>query len=357
MRARGYRVLGPYRDGKRWRIILAGPGGVSGVRDCQYFASREAAAAMMEALRRNLPGGITVRLALERYKAHLASEGNRGRPCRPQTVALTADQIGKLLELDLEIERLTPEAVEQSYAARVAAVAADTQRNELAVLKTFLRWCAAEGLIRRSPAEGVRPRGERHHGKAQLRAIEARAFADHALELAQGGDEAALAALLVLSLGVRAGELLDRKVRDLDHRPGEGWSLCIDRGKTRAARRELRIPDHLAALLLARISQDDRDAWLWPSSAEGGHRTRTWLLRSVRSLCQAAGVPVVCPHGLRGTYASLATSADATSLAVSRSLGHEHEQITLDAYTHPDAVEAARSRRVLRALEPTDKAR
>ena len=64
----------------------------------------------------------------------------------------------------------------------------------------------------------------------------------------------ALAAVMALTMGLRANELLNRKVRDLDDDCGILW---IDQGKTCNARRHLRVPEfvrhHLRHLKLSRI--------------------------------------------------------------------------------------------------------
>jgi len=59
-----------------------------------------------------------------------------------------------------------------------------------------------------------------------------------------------------------------------------------------------------------------------PKSSNG------WLTRAVKS----AGVQSITPHDLRHTAASLAVSAGANVLAVSRMLGHKSAALTLDTY-------------------------
>jgi site-specific recombinase XerC len=78
-------------------------------------------------------------------------------------------------------------------------------------VRTFLAWCIERGWMRENPAAGVkgigkrRPRGKTL-GKAshELRVKEARAWYAKALDLADGGDEGATAALVALLLGMRA---------------------------------------------------------------------------------------------------------------------------------------------------------
>jgi integrase len=55
---------------------------------------------------------------------------------------------------------------------------------------------------------------------------------------------------------------------------------------------------------------------------------RAWFNRAATE----AGVPTLTPHELRHTAASLAVSAGANVLALSRMLGHANPSVTLDIY-------------------------
>jgi integrase len=74
----------------------------------------------------------------------------------------------------------------------------------------------------------------------------------------------------------------------------------------------------------------------------GARANRQTVLRHVRRICEAAGVPTVSPHGLRGTHASLAMTAGATGDLVASALGHESFTTTERHYARPEAVAADR---------------
>jgi hypothetical protein len=94
---------------------------------------------------------------------------------------------------------------------------ADSHRNILAEARSFLRWCSTKRRwISRNPLEEVEGVGRRKHGKAQLRVDEARRWVATAVDLADGGEEGAVAALLALVMGMRANEIVSRVARDLD---------------------------------------------------------------------------------------------------------------------------------------------
>ena len=81
----------------------------------------------------------------------------------------------------------------------------------------------------------------------------------------------------------------------------------------------------------------DGESYLPRPKADGG-----WFAGAVKR----AKVQRITPHGLRHTAASLAISAGANVLAVSRMLGHENPQVTLRTYadlfdTELDKVSAA----------------
>ena len=76
--------------------------------------------------------------------------------------------------------------------------------------------------------------GQRNRGKKQLRIDEARKLGDLSASPTNAGDDAAVGVLTALLLGLRASEVTDRVVRDLDD---DGRLLWIEFGKTKRSRR------------------------------------------------------------------------------------------------------------------------
>jgi integrase len=159
------------------------------------------------------------------------------------------------------------------------------------------------------------------------------------LELA-AEDEGAIAAAMALLMGMRASEIVERTVRNHDD---EGRLLWITDAKTQAGVRRLEVPpqlqEHLRRLARGRGPSDR----LFRSGA-----TRHWVLRSVQRICKAAGVPTVPAHDLRGTHATLAVDAGATSHLVAAALGHESFATTARHYARTEAIEGAQQERVLK---------
>ena len=76
----------------------------------------------------------------------------------------------------------------------------------------------------------------------------------------------ALAAVMALTMRLRASELLNRNVRDLDDDCGILW---IDQGKTCNAKRDLRVPEFVRHYLRHRKLSRIQDAYRFESESPG----------------------------------------------------------------------------------------
>ena len=234
-------------------------------------------------------------------------------------------QLARFLPLELPVAALSAERAERLYRSLAETPSARTRRPlsatthqfVLTLAKGFYKWAVQRGYLAHSPFAAVSPVGKKRAGKSQLRIDEARRFEAAARAMAEAGDRGALGVLLMLHLGMRQGEVGARTSRDLDD---EGRVLWVSSGKTRHARRRLRIPESLRPLLLGAARDRNADALLFYSGDRPPHRRYFW--QKVRAVCQRASVPEVCPHSLRGLHATLALEAGATSELVARALGH-----------------------------------
>ena len=356
-RKNGERVHGPYKHRNRWRVILAGPG------DRQEAVSfdTEAEARRFKAKTLKELAGRTVSEAVQAYLASL-----RERGLRASTVVRAESHLRRFFDLDeIEgdervkfaragglLEDLRSKQCGERYAALRVQVTVDTHRNALAAARAFGAWCVEEKWLRENPAASVKPIGQRNRGKPQLRIDEARKLVDLCLRKADLGHEGAIAVLTALFLGLRASEVTDRVVRDLDD---GGRLLWIPVGKTRRSRRTLEVPELLRPYLqrLATKRGPEEQLITRTTTKNGRRRDRYWLLRVLQGLCKEAGVPAVCTHSLRGLHATLATEAGATPHLVASALGHSSPQVTAMHYTDPTTADRARTRKVLgRLAEP-----
>ena len=200
-----------------------------------------------------------------------------------------------------------------------------------------------KGWLTANPLEDVEGVGKRSHGKEQLRIDEARKWLAKAVELAEAGEDGAVAAMMTLLLGIRCSEVVSRVVRDLDD---EGRLLWIPDSKTAKGRRTLMVPDELRPYLqeLAEGKQ--------PQDLLLGYHDRGWPRAWVQRICEEAGVPVVTAHGNRGLHGTLSIEAGITPRAVADALGHESfQQTTARSYVQPEAMGQAKQKRALTVLQ------
>jgi len=139
---------------------------------------------------------------------------------------------------------------------------------------------------------------------------------------------------------MRASEIVNRQVRDVDD---SGRVLWIERAKTRKGDRHLEVPEVLRGPLIEICAGRDSKARLF------GDVDRHWVGYHVRRLCRAAKVPEVCPHGLRGTQASISVLA-VPAEHVAAALGQTGPAVTRRHYLAKGAEARGRGRAALRVL-------
>lgn len=327
-RERSERVHGPYQHGRRWRVALVGI--AAGPRRVRSFATEREANAYAAAAREQA-SSRTVGVAVEEYLRVVAQRG-----LKASSLKRLEYRIDRILDTARTgawpIKKMTTRGP-ALYARVQAGSAVDTHRLDLAAGKAWGKWCVERGWLARNPFDLVVGVGRRKRGKPQLRTDEARRILDVCLHERSAASIAVACALL---LGTRASELTGRAVRDLDN---GGKLLWIPASKTDAGRRILEIPEVLRQPLLELAGTRPATARLFGDDRHDRH----WLWRHCRRLCLLAGVPVVPPHGLRGTQASIATQAGATAAVVSAALGHSSTAITAAHYVDVTATETARS--------------
>lgn len=243
---------------------------------------------------------------------------------------------------------LTVSYLAERIDARLAeGKAVDTVAGNVRVVKTWLRWIAGRGWISNTlvgQLGELKVEGPRAQGKDQLTVDEARLYlaAGFALDQKVGDPcDGPTVALLQLVTGLRSREILDRQVRDLDD---QGCRLIIQRGKTRRARRVVELPLVIQPLV-QRWAQGKEPFDLLFAGSNGKAHYNSYLQDWVHRICEKAGVPKVCPHGLRGTFASLAEGAGVASHVVASTLGHADDRVTGRHYTMPEVRQAARGHR------------
>ncbi len=328
------RVLGPYKEDALWRIIEID---ARGRRKSYTVGSRQAATRLMARIRATL-GARTVQATIELWGAARLRSGD----ANPSTILDQSARVRALLGSvsNLRIGDVTErkalalyeQATQEPSKKTGRPLRPATHRFYLYLAQSMWAWAQKQGYVPKNPWAEIEPVGRVSAGKPQLRPPEARRFAQQAEQEASAGSGLALAALCCLSLGLRASEALAITARDLDLEAGE---VYVNGTKTAAAKRRLKVPPYLAALLARAAAPRQPTERLCPASRQGLHA-------AVVGLCTRAGVPRVCVHALRGTHASLAVSGGASVEAVARVLGHTSTKMTLGHYVTEESATAAR---------------
>lgn len=331
-------IYGPYRHRSRWRnIVIDNDGKQTFV---SYESWEEADAERRDAHKEEAAQcGVTVGQAIDEYETW-----QKARKLKPSSYKTTHQRLGKFLSevIKLPIASLTPARTKPIYDGWVTRAPVDTHRNMLAESKTFANWCVTKGWIKRSPFAVVKGVGKKKKGKLQLRFDEARQWYATAHCLADG-EPGAIAAMATFVFGLRASEVAQLAVRDLDD---GGRLLWVADSKTEAGKRTLEVPDDLHSLLQRLASGKAATDPLF-----GAGRTRYWVYYWVQRICQLARVQKVCAHAMRGLHGSTAVDAGATPKLVAAALGHASVSVTERHYLAPGTSARATQRAAMKVLE------
>ncbi len=346
------RVGGVEAHGKRVRVRGFG---ANGERHDLYWPIEERNKAEIYVVAfRTRSSERSIGSAVTEYLGHLKRfGGSKRRPLQDSSLAIMRSKLIGILALvdreqmranrgkrnwepvynDRPLGTLTPNACQRLYQECIASgLAADTHRGYLVAVNAFGGWCLERGYLKVNPWCDVRGEGELSKGKAQHGTDEARRFILAAYNDAHpvGG----LAAAAVLTLGVRANELLARTVRELDDR---GKVLVISKAKSPTGVRRVQIPPVLRARLLRLAEGQGPEALLFGGMCDGT------LLGHVKRICQIAGVPEICTHGLRGTHVTLTMEVETALQGSARAVGHANTGVTRDHYLAGGAEQSARA--------------
>lgn len=346
------RIFGPYAHNGGWRcqIEINGQRKWAPMGDTPQRAEQRAQFCIDQVHAAN---PLTVSDAIEQYRGYLATaKGNK-----PDSIKATSCRMLHFFEsvLGLAVSQLTQgragtlyERLRTTPSQRTGKLlSADSHRNMLSEAKTFLSWCVEQRWLRVNPLAGVKGIGKRRHGKPQLRIDEAKKLRALCHELAAADSEdGAVAVLMGLLMGMRAGEIVSRTVRDLDN---GGKLLWIPDAKTEAGKRPVEVPDELQIYLLERATGKSPDALIFPAKRNGKH-WRDWVAEETRRLCRLAQVPEVCAHSLRGFAATVAIRTGGAPHLVAAALGHVSPSTTLTSYALPGSVQHAQQRHALEVL-------
>jgi len=340
-------VWGPYKDGPtKFRLKITESGET---RNVGFKTEKEAKAVKAKLLgRESQRRKRTIGTTIQEFITYLSET----RCIKPQSVAEAGRHLEWLPSRTL-LAKLTEEHARLLYRKEFTEtnpntgkpLAAATHRVRLSVARRFYAWSVKSGFCKHNPFAKVQPVGRVNVGKKQLRIDEARRLESFCLVQAREGDVSAVGALLMMYLGLRQGEVIARVGRDIDD---NGRVLWVTSGKTKNAKRRLKIPEQLRPLIQTLVQTRQPDDLLFFPSKGNPHPNYYWL--QVRRLCRLAGVTVVCAHSLRGLHATLALDGGATADAVARALGHGSFSMTARHYASASSVADSKTNRVAETL-------
>jgi integrase len=252
----------------------------------------------------------------------------------------------------IRLTRLTPQHVQRLYSQQLTAGMSPQSVLHLhrvlhLALSRALKW----GLVARNVTEQVDPPRVARKEMRTLSPDETRRFLS-----AARGDRLEALYVLAVTAGLRQGELLALRWRDVDleartvrvvgslqNIPGEG--LTIVEPKTARSRRQVVISETAVdALRRHRVAQAEErlalgEAWhdldlVFANAIGKPINPSNLLIRSYRALLTRAGLPRLRFHDLRHTAATLLLGAGIHPKVVSEMLGHSNIGITLDLYSH-----------------------
>ena len=340
MAVRAATVFGPYANRDKWRVIYD----QGDRRTSKCFATREEALAVMETLRASLSSEAKrpIGVAIDEFLAMKRKQG-----LRAVTIKAWDDRLRGHLDESASLCSVQPQHAQAIYDAMTEDLAAATHRARLRYVRAFFAWCVERGYLAANPFAKVKPVGKPNRGKPQLRVDEARVLLSHLLTEAERGEDRALGLSLQILHGLRSGEVLKLKARDVD---GNGTRLCVamEGGKTANATRTLRIAVPVGqSLLMRQKSGRAADAWLF---GDGRALANDYLWDYLTRACKRLALPHVCPHSLRGMHATFAVQDGASAEHVASVLGHGSTEITRRHYIAPGSEREAQARNVASLL-------
>jgi integrase len=342
------------RPDGRWEARLHLP---DGTRKSFYGATRQDVARRLAEGRRDRDKGLPIVREKQAVATFLADWLEVVRPTvKPRTWIRYRQLVSKHANPALgtiKLMKLTPQQVQGMYANKLAEGLSTTTVNHLhAVLHRAFDQAVRWGLVVRNVCDLVDAPRMAHHEMQVLTPDQAKIF----LAAAQGHRLEALF-VLALTTGLREGELLALKWRDLDldldggtlqvrgslQRTDEG--LVIGTPKTPQSRRHVGLTTAaITALRAHRTRQLEERLQLGPSwhdhdlvfaNAIGRPLEASDLLqRQFYPLLQRAGLPHIRFHDLRHTAATLLLLQGIHPKVVSEMLGHSQVGITLNLYSH-----------------------
>jgi len=273
-----------------------------------------------------------------------AEEWLAERDIKPRTRSLYRRQLDRFLLPEfgeVSLKDIAPQMV-RSWHSRLDPTKPTQRAQTYGLLRAILSTAVADEVLAANPCR-VKGAGSTR----RARSIEPATLAE--LEVILGAMPDRLHALVLIGAwcGLRFGELIELRRKDLDLRQGVlrvrrgvvrvDGKVTVGSPKSEAGIRDVAIPPHLIPVLAEHLSRhvaEDRDALLFSSvhdpdvQVHSNTVRRHWMKARV-----AAGRPDLRVHDLRHTGAVLAAQSGATLAELMARIGHSTPQAAL-RYQH-----------------------
>ena len=266
--------------------------------------------------------------------------------------------LSKLTQNDLQqfYARLKRTGRKKDVETKGTSVSDRMVRSCHALCRSALEKAVEEGLITRNPSIGCKLPPKKNGEMKVLTQAEIVRLLNQAYD--EGYYEMFL---LELTTGMRRGEILGLKWRDLNLETGE---LNIKRQlttkgisvpKTKSSIRTVLLPPDMLNLL-REMKKTAKYDWIFPSPVkEGEPRNPTAITKRFRIMLERAHCKHVRFHDLRHTFATMALENGMDVKTLSAMIGHVSSETTLNIYSHvTDTMRAQAAVKIDREIGGTD---
>ena len=249
------------------------------------------------------------------------------------------------------LKRLTPKMVQEYYTEtqRANGLSSNTMRRHHDLLSSALRSAVRQDVIPASPMERVEP--------PRVRTAESYFYNNQELKLLYQkieGNILELAVKLAGSLGMRREEICGLKWENVDlqrhlvlireARTAYGATIVQKETKNRASVRTLYLPDEVYLLLEQEQARQQQERCLQSPTynptdhvildAKGVPYSPNALSLAFTRFVKKNDLPRLTFHGLRHTFATIASCQGASLFDIGKALGHSTPATTGRIYTH-----------------------
>ena len=231
----------------------------------------------------------------------------------------------------------------QSWVVRLKAegFAPETIRGLYTILASMMKLAEDDGVIAKSPCRRIELPPIVREEQRYLTTSEVELLAH------QIAPRYRAVVYVAAYLGLRWQEVAGLKTKyvNLDSRPAtlrvvstieraRGRYSVVDLGKTKAARRTLKMPSFLRDMLVAHCDEFPNPLWVFSARRGGFLRYDNFRTRIWDPSVERADLGKVTFHELRHTAAAFMIDEGGDPLQVKRRMGHEDIRTTLNSYGH-----------------------